>query len=440
MEVRRNKIPIDFFSPQKYQNEFFISNRLNKTIFGGNRSGKTICGASYVIEKCRTNPNFKARCSTWADLQVSVQMTKVFELLPKNNEITYAVFSDRRGFSNKIISFANGSSIRFKTYDQGWESFQGGDYDLEWNDEEAPEDIVKEQRARLIDRAGEFIRTMTPLNGITYTYEEVVENEKNDDEIVFWYFPTEQNDFINQSAFKRIINSYGSKEAEVRSTGHFINLTSGQVYYSFSDKNIIPKNSYQYQKNRPLEISCDFNVDIMSWNISQEHQMKDYIFDYVELEGQANTQVLCDMIKNKFVGHQGGYIFYGDISGSARRPETSKTNWTIISENFPSAKIYYQNIKNIKDRTDSLNARLKNNSEIENLFVSKNCIRLIRDLRQVTWEHLINKAKAKKLTHISDGLSYMTFWKYPLSGKGSTFIHTNEPVRDQKAHAIGWRR
>jgi hypothetical protein len=123
------------------------------------------------------------------------------------------------------------------------------------------------------------------------------------------------------------------------------------------------------------------------------------------------------MLKNKYVNHNGGWIFYGDISGNQRRPETSRTNWAIIKENFPYAQIYYQTIRNIKDRVDATNARLMNNKGERMLFLTRECKRAAKDFRQVTWEMLLNKAKAKNLTHISDGISYKAFWKYPLTGR-----------------------
>jgi len=43
--------------------------------------------------------------------------------------------------------------------------------------------------------------------------------------------------------------------------------------------------------------------------------------------------------------------------------------------------------------------------------------RHISDFRKTTWEMLLNKTKAGKVTHASDGISYMIHWKYPLRGK-----------------------
>jgi phage terminase large subunit-like protein len=415
--------PIRYFKPLDYQLPFHISRKKNKAIFGGNRSGKTENGAAYVIARCeeakKQGKSLSIWCATWADVSIPVQQAKIRKFLPSN--VLYAKFSEQRGFSNRLIIYADQITIRFKTYDQGRESFQGTDKDIVWHDEEAPEDIVKECKAMLIDRNGEPIRTMTPLNGITYTYDEIVLNEINDPEIEFWYWDNSLNTYINQGALDRIIGGYADKEREVRSKGTFMNLTTGNAYYAFSEENIINENEFRYFPNLPLEISCDFNVELMCWNIGQCYNDADYTFDFVELEGQANTDLLCQMLKNKYVNHKGGFIFYGDIAGNQRHPEASRTNWAIIREHFPNAAIYYQNIKNIKDRVDSTNGRLHNQFG-EHYYVTKNCKRLIRDFRQVTWEMLLNKTKAGKLTHCSDGESYRLYFKYPLTGKPTTTI------------------
>ena len=279
--------PIKYFEPQDYQKSFQLTDKRDQSIFGGNRTGKTLNGAVKVIRYALNNPNSDIWCGTWADMSIPVQQKKISELLPKTDLIEYGIFSEKRGFTNKIIIFKNGSIIRFKTYEQGRESWQGTAKHIIWLDEEAPQDIISECRARLIDYNGILLRTMTPLNGITYTYDEVVLNEKNSKEIWYEYWDTFDNKKINQESAESIINQYSEKEAKVRRTGHFANLTTGSAYYPFSENNIIK--SFEYMNYRPLEISCDFNVDLMCWNIGQELNGKDFTFDFVELEGQANT-------------------------------------------------------------------------------------------------------------------------------------------------------
>lgn len=425
---RREQNPLRYFKPIEHpelnQKEVIESEAKNQAVFGGNRSSKSVTGAVKVIKLCIDNPNYDCWAATWADMSVPIQQNEYNKWIPKDrNIIKYASYSDQRGFLNKIIIFMNGSRIRFKTYEQGWESFQGASKDIIHLDEEAPQEIVNECKARLMDRNGILLRTMTPLNGITYTYDEIIINPNRDEQIKYWFFDNMFNPYINQDAVDRILSGYAEKEREVRSKGHFLNLNSGQVYYSFDHEMNIAE--FNYDSSLPLEISCDFNVDLMCWNIGQSTKGKDYEFDSVELEGTANTEMMCKLLKNKYPDHKAGFIFYGDISGSKRDPASSLSSWGIVQNNFPDAQIHYQAIQNIKDRVDSVNGRL-HNALGRHAFISGNLIRLKTDLMRVTWEMLLNKTKAGKYTHASDGYSYKMFWKYPLYGKsirrGETII------------------
>lgn len=417
-KLRKEINPLNYFvpidHPELQQKEALENNQKNQAIFGGNRSSKSVTGAVKVIKYCQENPNSDCWAATWSDMSVPIQQAEYFRWLPKDNTIKFAKFSEQRGFLHKIIIFANGSKIRFKTYEQGWESFQGASKNIIHLDEESPEEIVNECKARLMDRNGVLLRTMTPLNGVTYTYDEIIVNAHQDKEVVFWFFNSEFNPYINKEARDRILSGYAEKEREVRSTGHFLNLTSGQVYYAFShDANLY---EWTYKDHLPLEVSCDFNVDLMYWNIGQSDKGKDFEFDYVELEGTANTELMCQMLKAKYPDHKAGWIFYGDISGSKRDPASSLSSWGIIQSYFPEARVFYQSIQNIKDRTDATNGRL-HNANGRFAFISNKLSRLKIDLMRVTWEMLLQKNKAGKLTHASDGYSYKMFYKYPLYGK-----------------------
>jgi len=302
LELRVSTYPLNWFvpieHPQLMQKEFISSPKKNKLVSGGNRSTKTVSGAVHVISDCLDNPGYDAWAATWADLSTPILQAEYHYWLPKDSSVKYAQWSEQRGFANRIILFANGSKIRFKTFDQGRESFQGAKKHVIHLDEEAPQDIVNECKVRLIDTNGMLIRTLTPLKGLTYTYDEFIENKDDDTETAYWFFDSRYNPHIDQDAQKRIIGGYAEKEAEVRQTGHFADLTSGRAYYTFSEDNII--DSFEYMRFRPLEVSCDFNVDLMCWNIGQTKQDDEFVFDSVELENEANTDYLCQILKNKY--------------------------------------------------------------------------------------------------------------------------------------------
>ncbi len=221
---------------------------------------------------------------------------------------------------------------------------------------------------------------------------------------------------MGEDYIENLKEHYSEKEVQAYVYGKFLNLTTGLVYYPFSqERNVIP--SFEYLKNRPLEISCDFNISLMAWHIGQEFNGQDYTFDSIELTGEANTQKMCELLIQKYPLHSPGYIFYVDIAGNQRRTSATQTDIAIIRENFPNSKIFFNTIHRIKDRVDALNARLCNGNGATNYFITENCTRLIQDYERVTWELMENKNKAGDLTHSSDGESYKFYHKYPLIGR-----------------------
>lgn len=241
--------------------------------------------------------------------------------------------------------------------------------------------------------------------------------KKDSDNVAVYRGSTHDNaSNLGEEYIDHLKEHYSDKEIQAYVYGEFVNMTTGLVYYPFTpSQNVIP--NYTPVDFRPLEISCDFNVGLMAWHIGQELNGQDFTFDSVELEGQANTELMCQMLKSKYPNHRGGYIFFVDMAGNQRRTSATATDIQIIKENFPASPVFFNRIANIKDRTDALNARLRNAKGEVNYFITEKCKRLIRDYERVTWEMLQNKARAEDLTHASDGESYRFYHKYPLIGK-----------------------
>ena len=231
---------------------------------------------------------------------------------------------------------------------------------------------------------------------------------------------TFDNTYLPGSYVERLLTSYSEKDADTYVRGLFVDRSTGTCYHAFGPHNVIP--SYTPVFARPIEISCDFNIGLMCWNLGQELNGIDYTFDYVEMTGMAKTETMCSLLKNKLESeyqksYSGELIFYCDIAGSANRPEASRSNIEIIRDAFPNARIEMRHIMNIGDRIAATNGRLKDARGNVKAFVTEKCVRLIKDYKQVKWDHFFKKGTAGDLTHTSDGESYKFYAKYPLIGK-----------------------
>lgn len=421
--IRSN--PIGYFKPQWYQEDLWITLLKEIFVLGGNRTGKTTNGAAKIVKSALNNPFTSYWCNTWADMSIPVQQAAINSQLPPSR-VAVGNYSEKNGYSKKIVILDNKSVIRFKTYEQGAASFQGTAKDGIWNDEEPPEDIYNECQARLIDRNGTMITTMTPLQGFTWVWNKKI--SVNDPNIAFWYWLTEYNEYIDQDAFRRVIAQFGEKEALARSKGMFVNMNEGRIYYAF-DRDINVKELSVYPEF-PLLLSFDFNVNPMTTSIAQivpgkNNNEQDKVLNIIQAINtpDANTRKQCEILVSKLQSWNGEIIIYGDATNT-RRTESANvndTNWTIVKEYFPpSDKISYKVPEanpNIKERTGWVNSKIKNFGGQVGLYVNKDFAGpVIMDFEQVIWAK-DGKTKDKSntmLNHNSDNIDYIVAQEFPM--------------------------
>ena len=167
--------------------------------FRGNRSGKTECGAAECVYMARgIHPYRKNRKDVFGwvvSLSQQVQgmwrrrrFCSIFRLVDRGR----GELSGKKGSPSGVIDqirvrnvFGGISVIGFKSCDQGREKFQGASLDFVWFDEEPPEDVYRECVMRVMDRKGDIFGTMTPLKGLTFLFDEIYMNKRNDPEV--WY-------------------------------------------------------------------------------------------------------------------------------------------------------------------------------------------------------------------------------------------------------------
>ena len=209
----------------------------NRWVFGGNRSGKTECGAVETVWLARGVHPYRANkksISAWVvslskQVQRDVAQAKILHYLRSDQIVSVVMSSGRQDSAESgIIDFiivknelGGTSKIGFKSCDQGREKFQGSSLDFVWFDEEPPYDIYTECRMRVLDRCGHIFGTMTPLKGLTWVYNDIYLNEKNDPEI--WYEEMEwaDNPYLNKEEVDFMTSSLSEEELESRRYGKF---------------------------------------------------------------------------------------------------------------------------------------------------------------------------------------------------------------------------
>ncbi len=192
---------------------------------------------------------------------------------------------------------------------------------------------------------------------------------------------------------------------------------AGQIFHAFSREfNVRP---CAYDPKRALVVGMDFNVDPMAWVIG--HAWPDRIewLDELWLRN-ANTQAALDTLWARYSAHDGGWQFYGDAAGRARKTSASATDYLLIANDprftargrtihFPAAN------PRLADRFASCNAMFCNAAGHRRMFLSPGCRRLVRDLEIRGYKPgTRDPADSGDVGHITDAMGYVVWQLFPL--------------------------
>jgi phage terminase large subunit-like protein len=118
--------------------------------------------------------------------------------------------------------------------DQKLDKFAGTSRHWIHFDEEPPKAIWQECLARLVDTNGDYWITMTPIEGMTYIYDEMYEPnvDKPDGKVLVIEVNTMQNPYLTEEGIQGLVDSIDADEAQTRIGGAFIQQ-GGRIYKNF---------------------------------------------------------------------------------------------------------------------------------------------------------------------------------------------------------------
>ena len=425
------------------QMEFHKCLKKNRWVFGGNRSGKTECGAVETVWLARGIHPFRENkpTSCWVvslskQVQRDVAQEKILHYLRKD-WIEQIVMSSGRADSAEsgVIDFilvknvfGSLSKIGFKSCDQGREKFQGSSLDFVWFDEEPPQEIYNECRMRVLDRKGILFGTMTPLKGLTWVYDEIYLNCRDDSEI--WHIEMEWSDnpYLDKNELENMTRSMSEEELEARRYGHFMQC-GGMVYKEF-DESIhviepfdVPKEwqdniSIDPGLNNPLSVhwyARDFDGNVY---VIAEHFDKGKDVFY---HAQRIKEICKKLDWHYYNGKINALI---DSAASQRTLASSKSVVDLFYEND-----ILVNPRVNKDMFSGINVVkrfLKDGEGKAHLFIFKTCVNLIKEIKSYWWGE--QDLPIKKDDHCLDEMRY---YLMSISDKPA-IIHKSEIQKDKE--------
>ena len=377
----------------------------NRWVFGGNRSGKTECGAVECVYMARgTHPyreNRKNVCgwvvSLSAQVQRDVAQKKILRYLRRDWIEEIVMQSGRRDSpEDGIIDFIRvknvlgGSSvIGFKSCDQGREKFQGASLDFVWFDEEPPEDIYRECRMRVMDRRGDVFGTMTPLKGLTFVYNEIFLNRKNDPEVWYEFVEWSDNPYLDEREITLLEKSLDERTLQSRRYGKFASASEGLVYPEF-DENVhviepfaVPKEwqdniSIDPGLNNPLSAhwyAVDFDDNVY---VTYEHYEAGRDIDH----HAAEIKRICAALDWK-TDSQGRICALID---SAAKQRTLSGVKSVVELFYERGILVNPNVdKDLFSGIARVKSFLNRKNGLPNLYIFNTCPQLIRELKGYYW-------------------------------------------------------
>lgn len=408
----------------KKQIIFHKSQKRNRWVFGGNRSGKSECGAVEVVWLARGIHPYRQNikdCAGWVvslsnRVQKEVAQKKILEYLDRSwiEDIimtTGKKDSPKFGVVETIIVknvFGGLSTISFKSCEEGREKFQGASLDFVWFDEEPPKSIYDECVMRVLDRSGIIFGTMTPLKGLTFVYDEIYLNSAGDPEIFYIFMEWADNPFIPKKEVERLTKNMSASELQSRRYGQFIDQNCGLVYAEF-DPNVhivepfnVPLHwqemiSIDPGLNNPLSchwyaVDGDGNIFVVA-----EHYEAGRNIEY----HAAKIKEISDAL-NWHRGRGGMLECLIDSAANQRTLAASKSVSELffdygIAVNPRVNKDLFSGISRVK-------SLLKNADGEARLFIFKNCVNMIREIKGYRWGS--GDLPTKRDDHAMDELRY----------------------------------
>lgn len=235
------------YVPHTKQLKFHKSTKKVKLYIGGNRSGKTVGG---IVEDCWwmkgehpyrrvPPPPTQGRIITFSRNEGINELIipQLKKWLPPSLLINGA-WEDSYDKQNFILTLSNQSTVQLMTYEQDVKKFEGRALHWVHCDEEPPNDIYKANRMRLMDYGGSIWLTMTPIEGMTWVYDDIYIPGLSGDNtgILVVIIDTDENPYISQAEKEEVYKDLDDDELEARKKGKFIHL--GGLVYKIFDPNL----------------------------------------------------------------------------------------------------------------------------------------------------------------------------------------------------------
>lgn len=391
----------------KKQMEVYANRCRFKVVVAGRRWGKTQLAKVSLIKFARIKkrlvwyvaPSYRmAKQIMWPELVESIPRSWV----KKYNETILT------------ITLKNGSKIELKGADNP-DSLRGvGIHYLVMDEVQdiEPEAWTKVLRPTLASTGGHamFIGTPKAYNFLYDLWS--IGQKKEKTAWASWQFPTITSPFIPPEEIEAARSDMDEKSFRQEFEASFETM-SGRVYYPF-DRRVHVK-PLAFNKDLPIWIGQDFNIDPMSSVVFQQQKNGDlWAIDEICLPS-SNTSELCDELERQYWRYLDQITIYPDPAGAYRGHQRGESDLDIFRTRGFTRQKYRRKHPPVADRVNAVNCLLKTASGIIRLYVDPRCVKLIEALEQTLY--VPNSREVDKragVEHAADAAGYCIEFEYPV--------------------------
>ena len=387
------------YKPHAKQETFHRSQKRRRLYIGGNRSGKSVGGVVedifYLTGKhpYKTTPPPPVRgrvvCVDFKHGVHQIILPLFAQWLPLS-ELKGGSWEKAYNKEMNQLTLENGSTCEFMSYEQDLEKFAGTSRHFTHFDEEPPKPIWTECLARLIDTAGDAWVTMTPVEGMTWVFDDLYTPGTKDDEFIdVVEIEMTQNPYIAESEVSLYKSGLDKDEAKARITGKFVAI-GGVVFKKFdTDVHVIDAVIPPFDWEWYVSIDHGFNnPTAFLWHAVSPSGKVITFAEHYESEKTVDQHAAIFHARNAVLGRSPDYVV-GDPAMSQRNGVTGVS----IFEEYAKYGVHIAASNNdVPAGIAIMNRYLNHDKDTKPLWnITENCPNLIHEMGRLRWKKWASK-------------------------------------------------
>lgn len=443
------------YTPMDKQKQFHSSMARGRAFIGGNRSGKTVSGGAEAVmwltgkHPFRPTPRppvYGRGVAVDFDHGVDLIMKPEVARWMPQSELINGSWDKSYNKSSHVLTLANGSTLEFLSTDQALDKHAGTSRHFVWFDEEPPQEYFNENLIRLVDVGGSWWLTMTPIEGMSWTFDDIFLAAQINKEIGLFTATMDENVYINSNEIDMYLTNMTGEERKARREGKYVQL-GGLIYQKYWDteRNLLepivngPRwETYKKTWAHFCTMDHGFNNPTCWLWMCADTDGRIVIYDEYYKDHEI-VQVHAYQIRerNRLLGIDFSY-FVGDPSIRNTDPITGTSVQLEYQINGISIVPGNNDVRAGINRV----ARMLENGQ---LFITRNCEKLLWEMnryrwgkwssRKITVDHNAKEEPLKKDDHAMDAMRYGVASRF--SAEDLTPKESTNPLDVPQARLLG---